>query len=74
MTSQCETTGYHENVVEDKFAKLSWGQVKRSVPGDCYCLDCHRSIPAWWNRGNPIPADETEKNTSPLPLAKLRQR
>ena len=47
--------GQHNKVVQDKFAKLPG--VKRHVPGDCWCLDCDKPIPAWWNGGHIIAVD-----------------
>jgi len=46
-----DCNGNHEKVVVDKFAKIQG--VSRSVPGDCFCLDCGQPLPAWWNRGKP---------------------
>ena len=43
--------GMHEKVVKDRFAEVPG--VSRSVPGDCFCLDCGQPIPAYWNSGHP---------------------
>lgn len=52
MENDCN--GDHSKVVQDRFAIEIGG---RSVPGDCYCLDCEQPIAAWWNRGKPVPVE-----------------
>lgn len=47
----------HNKVILDKFSQLQG--VTRSVPGDCYCLDCKQPIPAYWNSGKPKPMDHS---------------
>lgn len=53
----CEN-GTHEKVVFDRFAKDFQGS--RKIPGDCYCMDCHSPIPAWWNSGRPVAIKEED--------------
>lgn len=43
-------------IVQDSFAKIS--SVKRHIPGDCYCIKCKKPIAAFWNKGEPIPAED----------------
>jgi len=41
-------------IVRDCFAALPG--VQRTVPGDCWCLNCKEPIPMHWNNGNPTEA------------------
>lgn len=51
MSKPCE----HNKVKPDAFARLPG--VRRTVPGDVMCANCHEPLPVWWNGGDPITVD-----------------
>ena len=64
----------HKRVISDKFAQLLG--VSRSIPGDCFCLDCKEPIAAWWNGGKPLAINgedlHREKFLPPTPFSAAR--
>lgn len=66
MKTICQIRGYH-NVAFDKFGSIKG--VGRTVPGDCYCIDCRELVAAWFNRGRPVPVKSAKPVIDPPPTA-----